>query len=74
MYFYTWKPNENNEYDSHWHIMHYKEDFIKMLTEYECLPFKSISESLKSEKEKVKLVAQLAEKNTRLMKQEEENK
>ena len=59
MHFTTVNLNTNNKYEQNWHVMYFREDFIKTLKEHKRMPFTSIRESLEKVNELEKQVNNL---------------
>ena len=51
MHFMTKKVNYKNEYETGWHYMHFKEDFMDILSDFGHLPSTSMRHFLQIESE-----------------------
>jgi len=59
MHFPTTRTTEENRTRQSWHVMKFKEDFIKCLKTYGRLPFRDPEEALKLNQEKDLTIKQL---------------
>jgi len=42
----SWVKNDNNQYESDWHCLIMRKDFIEILVEFGCLPFDNVRDPL----------------------------